>query len=143
MESSLVVNAVVAILGIGGGSWVTTIMQGRSTARRIDAETTAINARTPAEVDSVALQGAESAVRVLQQANETLVNNAQRLEVENARLRSQLEQMELKLEQAKARATAAENALSAAMDQLKLVQADYAQMSTELETFRSETQHRG
>lgn len=126
-----------AILGTGIGSSVTSVLQGRSTARKMDAETMALGARTPAEVDSIALQGAESAVRVLQQTNETLVSENTRLFTENGRLRSQLEQMEGRLEQMRHRAETAERALATASEALAGMQSDYEALSAEIQTFRT------
>ena len=137
MGAEWVLSVLGIVFGAGMGSVLTVVMQGKATARKLDAEASAINVKTPAEADSIALQGAESAVRVLQQTNSTLVSENTRLFTENGRLRSQLEQYEARLEQMRQRAEVAERALATATEQLRLVQKEYEAMSADIQTFRN------
>lgn len=138
MQAEWIIGLISAALGTGTGSLLTTLLQGRAVARKVDAEAAAINVKTPAEADSIAIQGAEAAVRMLQQSNGTLAQENERLFRENARLRSQLEQMEERLEQMRKRAEVAEQALATASAQLRLVRDDYEKISAQIETFRSQ-----
>ena len=125
METQLISILVTVVLSGGLASVVTIIVQGRQTARKIKAETASLSAKLPAEVDSIAIQGAESAVTMLQITNQSLVE-------ENTRLRSHIDRLEIMVAGYRQRLEAAESALHMARQ-------EYAALESEIQSFRQNT----
>lgn len=130
MDLNWVGLVVTGVLSAGTGAIVREIYTGRNTSRRIGVEADGIAAKTPAEVDSIAIQGAEATVLMMQGVNQALIK-------ENERLAKQVEQrdliidrLETQLEEYRARVETAETALRAANQQ-------YDVLRREIDDFRS------
>jgi predicted RNase H-like nuclease (RuvC/YqgF family) len=130
MDREWLIGLVSAILSGTGVGAITAWTTGRSTARKIGSEAKAIDSKTPVEVDSIAIQGAESAVRMLQQTNETLISENDRLNKENERLRTELARLEVKVHEQG-------ELLHNASQSLATATRSYQELYAEFEAFRS------
>jgi len=117
---SLVVEAlpllVTAILGGGMGAGIATLIKARSEARSLDAGAKAVEAKLPAEVDSVVVQGAEAAVLTMRSALEGAQARITELEEDRAADRERIAELESKVRQLEAKVRRAEEALTEARD---------------------------
>jgi len=112
MDASLIGTAITGIsavaAGLATGAWIT----GRATAHKTNTEARGIEAKLPAEVDSVVVQGAEAAVLAMQNALDA-VNK------ERARDRARIEQLEAEREADRKRIAALESQVSQFRKQLE------------------------
>lgn len=111
MSSDLITVAVTALLTGGLGTGVGALIAGRANAAKTVTEAKALDAKLPAEVDSVVVQGAEAAVLTMRNALESATNRIQQLEHEREADRRRIAELEAKVEDLRAKVEAAERAL--------------------------------
>lgn len=92
------------------------LVTGRAMARKTHSEGRAIDAKLPAEVDSVVVQGAEAAVLTMQAALNSATGRITQLEAERASDRQVIADLEKRLEQYRRKVEAAERALVSARE---------------------------
>lgn len=121
MTGSLATVAVSSLLSGGLFAAVASFVTGRSLARKTAAETKGINARLPAEVDSVVVAGAETAVLTMQRALESAVGRIADLELERdhdreliEKQRGDIERLRGEVRELRTKAAHAERAAAAA-----------------------------
>lgn len=112
--NDVVTVVVTTLLGGGIGTGVGALWSGRAVARKTTSEAKALDARVPAEVDSVVVQGAESAVLVMQKALESAQSRIVILEQERDRDRARIAELERKVEELRDKVSLAEDALGEA-----------------------------
>lgn len=117
MDLDWVVLAVTGVFSAGTGAIIRALYTGRNTSRRIGVEADGIAAKTPAEVDSIAIQGAEATVLMMQGVNQALLTENQRLALQVEQRDKIIGRLELQLEEYRSRVVAAETALRAANEQ--------------------------
>lgn len=119
-----------AVLSVGFGAAITTAITSRSAAKKIQVEAKALEQKTPGEIDSIAVQGAERAVLMLQATNQTLVSENERLFRENTRLHAVIAELEVKVETYRQSMEAAENALATARREYEVLHAAFDELRT-------------
>lgn len=122
---------VTALLSGGLFAAIAALITGRATARKTHTEGKAIEAKLPAEVDSVVVQGAEAAVLTMQAALNSATGRIAQLEADRASDRKVIAELERKVEQYRRKVEAAERALAQAREA-------GAALRTELEQFVAE-----
>lgn len=103
-------SALISAIVAGGAAFIT----GRATARRTGAETRGLEAKLPAEVDSVVVQGAEAAVLTMNKALESANRRIDQLEAEREADRKRIEALESQVGQFRQQLQTAEEHLGAA-----------------------------
>lgn len=112
--SDAIVTIVTALLAGGLGTGVGALITGRATARKTVSEAKAVDAKLPAEVDSVVVQGAEAAVLTMKAALESATSRIATLESERAQDRERIADLERKVDQLRRKVETAERALGEA-----------------------------
>lgn len=135
MSDELLKLIVTGLLSGGAFAAVAAIITSRSAAKKGAAEVGAINAKLPAEVDSVVVQGAESAVLVMQAALDSATKRIAQLERERESDRERIRELEAKVTQLEAKVQRAERALGDAREA-------GAALRQELEDFVAEQRRR-
>lgn len=135
MSSDLVTVIVTGLLTGGIGTGVGALIVGRATARKTNSEAKQLEAKLPAEVDSLVVQGAEAAVLTMRSALESATARIAQLEQERAGDRERIADLEAKVEQLRRKVETAERALGEAR------QAG-ADLRAELESFVREQRDR-
>jgi predicted RNase H-like nuclease (RuvC/YqgF family) len=130
MDLNWVALIVAAVFSAGTAAIITAVYTGRNSARRIGVEADGIAAKTPAEVDSIAIQGAEATVLMMQGVNQALLRENERLAHKNEQLEALIAKLDKQLESYRERVEAAETALRAANQQ-------YDELRQELDNLRS------
>lgn len=110
----IIVTVVVALLGGGLVGGVAALITGRAMARKTASETRALDAKLPAEVDSVVVQGAEAAVLTMKSALDSATARITQLEEERAEDRKRIGELEAKVRRLEERVRAAERSLTKA-----------------------------
>lgn len=110
-------NALVPLL-LGGGllGALATLLTSRAVAGKTRAEAAGVAAKTPAEVDSIVVQGAEAAVLTMRSALESATARIAELEADRARDRQRIADLESRLDELRAKVDRAERALGEARD---------------------------
>ena len=93
---------------------VASLITRRAMARKTNAEAKAVDAKLPAEVDSVVVQGAEAAVLTMRSALESATARIAQLEGERAADARRIADLEGKVEQLRRKVETAERALTEA-----------------------------
>ena len=118
LTEKVVTGVISLVVGGTGATAITTFVKGKSEARKTDAETRTLNARTPIELDSLAVQGADAAVLTMQRsltsANETIA----RLERERDHAAGRIEQLEARIASLQETLTEAQTALTGLRQEL-------------------------
>lgn len=114
MNEQLVTVAVTALLSGGLGAGIAALINARATAGKTHTEAKAIDAKLPAEVDSVVVQGAEAAVLTMRSALESATQRIAELEEDRASDRRRIADLERKVEELRAKVEKAERALGEA-----------------------------
>lgn len=104
------------ILGGGFLGAVATLVTSRAVAGKTRAEAAGVAAKTPAEVDSIVVQGAEAAVLTMRAALESATARIAELEADRARDRQRIADLESRLDELRAKVERAERALGEARD---------------------------
>lgn len=112
--SSLLTVVVTGILSGGLGAGVAALIVGRATAKKTNSEGQAIDAKTPVEVDSIAVQGAETAVLTMQRALESAEARIAELTRDRAADRKRIVELEAKVDELRSKVNAAEEATASA-----------------------------
>lgn len=102
------------ITGILSGSVVgaaATLITSRAVARKTGVEARALDAKLPAEVDSVVVQGAEAAVLTMKAALDSASTRLAQVERERDEDRKRIAELEAKVRKLEAKVNAAERAL--------------------------------
>lgn len=114
MDANLIGTAVTGIsavaVGLAGGSWIT----GRATARKTTSEARGIDAKLPAEIDSVVVAGAEAAVLTMDKALQSANKRIDQLEAEREADRKRIAALEQQVAQFRGELRTAEEHLTAA-----------------------------
>lgn len=90
---------------------VATLIASKATARKTNAEAKGLAAKLPAEVDSVVVQGAESAVLTMKAALESATERIAQLEHERESDRKRIAELEGKVNELRRKVERAEDAL--------------------------------
>ncbi|GAB3988903.1 hypothetical protein [Nocardioides marmoraquaticus] len=101
---------------LGGSLWqgISSLRQSGWLARKAKAETIAVDAKTPVEVDSIVVQGAEQAVLTMSKALDAANNDNAQLRAENASLRDEARALHLEVAELRKKVDAAEAATAVA-----------------------------
>lgn len=108
---SIITTLVTTLLAGGLGTGIGALVTGRANARKTTTEAKAIDAKLPAEVDSVVVQGAEAAVLTMRSALESATNRIAQLEQEREGDRKRIAELEAKVEDLRRKVETAERAL--------------------------------
>lgn len=119
----------VVVTGIGA------LIVGRATARKTTSEARQLDAKLPAEVDSVVVQGAEAAVLTMRSALESATARIRELEEDREADRRRIGELEAKVEELRAKVEVAEAALGDARKA-------GTELRAELEQFVRDRSHR-
>lgn len=111
MTRSVLELVITALLSGSIFAAIATLVVSRSTARKNDADAKAVDAKLPAEVDSVVVQGAELAVLTMKTALDSATNRIAQLETERDEDRRRIAELEAKVRRLEAKVTTAERAL--------------------------------
>ena len=95
----------------GSGTGIGALVVGRATARKTNSEAHQLDAKLPAEIDSITVQGAEAAVLTMRSALESATARIAQLEQERASDRQRIADLESKVEELRRKVEAAERAL--------------------------------
>lgn len=128
------------LFGAAAGA-LATVVTGRSTARKTDTETRTMDAKLPAEVDSVVVQGAEQAVITMAKALESANQRIEELvaarvqdaleraadRAEMVRLQARVDELEAKVDLAEAATREARDASRQLSEELRRVTAAHDQ----------------
>lgn len=112
--SDVLTLIVSGVLGGGLFTGVAALINGRSLARKTDTETEGLAAKLPAEVDSVVVQGAETAVLTMRSALESAQNRITELEQDRSSDRKRIAELEQKVATLEGKFRRAEEALGEA-----------------------------
>jgi len=102
------------LLALGGGLGIGTLVTSRSVARKTTAEGNSIDAKLPAEVDSIVVQGAEAAVLTMQAALTSATARIVQLEASAAEDARRIRELETRLDELRRKVEMAEHALEEA-----------------------------
>lgn len=106
------IETIVTVLLSGGlFAAIATLVTSKATARKTGAEAHALTAKLPAEVDSVVVQGAESAVLTMKAALDSATERIAQLEAEREADRKRIADLEAKVNQLRRKVERAEEAL--------------------------------
>lgn len=133
--SDLVTTLVTVLLSGGVFAAIATLITSRAVARKSNSETKAIDAKTPVEVDSIAVQGADMAVLTMSRALESATSRIDQLEREREEDRRRIRDLEDKVEELRGKVETAEAALADARQ-------TGAQLTAELASFVQERARR-
>lgn len=133
--TDLVAVIVTGLLTGGIGTGVGALIVGRANARKTVTEARALDAKLPAEVDSIAVQGAEAAVLTMQSALESAAARIKQLEEERESDRKRIADLEQRVTDLRAKVEAADAALGEA-------RRAGIELRRELEQFVAEQQRR-
>lgn len=111
MSERMVELLVTALLSGGLATALATLITSRALAGKTAAEAKGLEARLPAEVDSVVVQGAEAAVLAMRSALESASGRIADLERDRAADRQRIEDLERKVDELRAKVEKAERAL--------------------------------
>lgn len=109
--SDLLTLIVTGLLGGGLVGGVASLITGHALARKTNSEAKGLDAKLPAEIDSVVVQGAESAVLTMRSALESATARIKELETNRENDRKRIGELELKVEELRGKVEAAELAL--------------------------------
>lgn len=112
MTRSVLELLVTALLSGSIFAAIATLIVSRSTARKNHADAKAVDAKLPAEVDSVIVQGAESAVLTMKAALDSATGRIAQLETEREEDRKRIAELEAKVRRLEAKVSTAERALT-------------------------------
>jgi hypothetical protein len=112
--TQLIYGIVTVILSGGLGAGLASLITSRAMARKTKSETNAIDAKLPAEVDSVVVQGAEQAVLTMDAALKSAQARISQLEAERAGDRARITELEAKVDRLQGKVEQAERAVRAA-----------------------------
>lgn len=136
MNGTTIITLIVSIIvAAGGGAGIASLITGRAIARKTGAESAAIDAKLPAEVDSITVQGAEQAVLVMQRTLETVQADNAQLRKDREADRQRITELEDKVRELERKVTHAEDALGDA-------RREAGQVRAELTSFLNDQQHR-
>ena len=127
---------VTGLIGASSGGVLGVILTARNVARKTDAETDTIRAKTPAEIESIAVQTAEQALTMSQTTSAGLL-------AENVRLRAHVDRLEALLETYRKRMEAAEAAKRLLEAELQTARQGYDDLEREIASFRRQESTRG
>lgn len=130
-----IVAIVIALLGGGLLGGLASFIVGRATARKTNSEAAAVDAKLPAEVDSVVVQGAETAVLTMKQALDSATARIAQLEGEREADRKRIADLEAKVQRLQGKVDAAGRSLQAA-------RREGAELRDEFSAFLREQDHR-
>lgn len=99
MSTDLVTVVVTGLLTGGIGTGIGALVVGRATARKTNSEAHQLDAKLPAEIDSITVQGAEAAVLTMRSALESATARIAQLEQERASDRQRIADLESKVEE--------------------------------------------
>lgn len=119
---------ITALLSGGGAAAIASLITARANAKNTDAATKALEARLPVEVDSVIVQGAESAVLTMRSALESAQRRIAELEADREADRKKIADLERRVDDLRRKVEIANDAVAAA-------QAASAALRIELEAF--------
>lgn len=105
-----VIGTLLSAVSLAAGAIITS----RATGRKTHVEAKGLEARLPAEIDSVVVQGAEQAVLTMGKALESANLRCEQLEREKAQLIAHLTELETKVATLEGKVAEAETAASAA-----------------------------
>lgn len=127
-------GALVPLL-LGGGllGAIATLITSRALAGKTRAEAAGVAAKTPAEVDSIVVQGAEAAVLTMRAALDSAVARITQLEAERTADRARMAGLESRLADAEAKVDAAEAALEVARQASAMLREELAAIRRESE----------
>lgn len=114
---------------------IATLVTSRALAGKTKAEAAGVAAKTPAEVDSIVVQGAEAAVLTMRSALESATARIASLEADRAADRQRIAELEERLDELRLKVDRADEALSEA-------RAAGQALREELATFRRDTERR-
>lgn len=114
MSSTVLVALVTGILSGGLIGAIASLIVGRATARKTNAEAKALDRKLPAEVDSVVVQGAEAAVLTMERALTSAQNRIGQLEREREADRKRIAELEGKVSRLQGKVESAERSLGEA-----------------------------
>lgn len=112
--TQLIYGIVTVVLSGGLGAGAASLITSRAMARKTKSETNAIDAKLPAEVDSVVVQGAEQAVLTMDAALKSAQARISQLEQERAGDRARITELEAKVDRLQGKVEQAERAVRAA-----------------------------
>lgn len=112
MSSTVLVALVTGILSGGLIGAIASLIVGRATARKTNAEAKALDRKLPAEVDSVVVQGAEAAVLTMERALASAQGRIAQLEREREADRQRITELEAKVTRLQGKVESAERHLS-------------------------------
>lgn len=112
--TQLIYGIVTVVLSGGLGAGAASLITSRAMARKTKSETNAIDAKLPAEVDSVVVQGAEQAVLTMDAALKSAQARISQLEQERAGDRARITELEAKVDRLQGKVEEAERAVRAA-----------------------------
>lgn len=135
ITGDLVTTVVTGLLAGGLGTGLGALITGRALARKTHSEARAVDAKLPAEVDSVVVQGAEAAVLTMKAALDSATSRIATLEKERDSDRRRILELESKVEALRSMVETAEKALGEA-------RAAGAALRAELEQFVREQDSR-
>lgn len=122
---------VLALLGGGLVASVATLITSKAVARKTGAETKALAAKLPAEVDSIAVQGAEAAVLTMKAALDSATARIGQLEDERETDRKRIAGLERRVEDLRRKVESAERALGTARQEGEAIRAELEQFVAE------------
>ena len=116
------------ILGGGLLGAIATLVTSRAMAHKTRAEAAGVAAKTPAEVDSIVVQGAEAAVLTMRSALESATARIAELEADRARDRQRIAELEQRLDELRLKVDRAERALGEAREAGLALRAELASL---------------
>jgi septal ring factor EnvC (AmiA/AmiB activator) len=134
--TDLLTVVVTGLLSGGIGAGIATLIKARSEARNLDATAKAIDAKLPVEVDSIVVQGAESAVLTMRSALESASARIAELEQDRAEDRKRIAELESKVRELELKVHRAEEALTEARDAGRELRQELAAFSRDRDTRR-------
>ena len=133
--TQLIYGIVTVVLSGGLGAGAASLITSRAMARKTNSEAHQLDAKLPAEVDSVVVQGAEAAVLTMRSALESATARIRELEEDREADRRRIGELEAKVEELRAKVEAAEAALGDARKA-------GTELRAELEQFVRDRSHR-
>ena len=109
--TQLIYGIVTVVLSGGLGAGAASLITSRAMARKTKSETNAIDAKLPAEIDSVVVQGAEQAVLTMDAALKSAQARISQLEEERAGDRARITELEAKVDRLQGKVEQAERAV--------------------------------
>lgn len=125
--SPTVEAVVLALLSGGLIAALGTLITSKALARKTAGETKSLAAKLPAEVDSIAVQGAETAVLTMKAALDSATARIGQLEAERETDRKRIAGLERRVEELRRKVERAEHALGTARQEGEAIRAELEQ----------------